>query len=42
MRERARQIGADLQLQSEPGHGTSIRVILPLARAAASPPAPAL
>ena len=29
MRERAAQIGAQLQLESEPGHGTTVRVVLP-------------
>lgn len=29
MRERARQIGADLHLESEPGRGTLIRIVLP-------------
>jgi len=31
MRERARQIGADLTLESSPGSGTQIRVVLPMA-----------
>ncbi len=29
MRERARQIGADFSLQSNPGRGTTVRVVLP-------------
>jgi ligand-binding sensor domain-containing protein/signal transduction histidine kinase len=35
MKERATQIGADLQLLSEPGHGTTVSVHLPAGRAAA-------
>jgi len=35
MKERATQIGADLQLLSEPGHGTTVSVMLPAGRAAA-------
>ena len=30
IRERARLIGADLDIRSEPGDGTTIRVALPL------------
>jgi signal transduction histidine kinase len=33
MKERATQIGAELELKSEPGHGTTISVLLPAARA---------
>jgi signal transduction histidine kinase/ligand-binding sensor domain-containing protein len=29
MRERAAQIGAQLQFESQPGHGTTVRVVLP-------------
>ena len=29
MRERATLIGADLEIQSEPGHGTSVRARVP-------------
>ncbi len=32
MRERAELVGGQLQIQSEPGHGTTIRLRLPLAR----------
>ena len=32
MKERATQIGADLQLLSEPGHGTTVSVLLPVGR----------
>lgn len=32
MRERAMQIGADLQLASEPGRGTTVSVLLPTAQ----------
>jgi len=35
MKERATQIGANLQLLSEPGHGTTVSVHLPAGRAAA-------
>ena len=35
MKERATQIGADLELLSEPGHGTTVSVRLPARRAAA-------
>ena len=35
MKERATQIGADLELLSEPGHGTTVSVLLPARRAAA-------
>jgi signal transduction histidine kinase len=34
MKERASQIGADLELLSEPGHGTTVSVLLPAARGA--------
>jgi signal transduction histidine kinase len=34
MKERATQIGAQLDLSSEPGHGTTVSVQLPLGRAA--------
>jgi len=34
MRERAAQIGAQLQLESQPGHGTTVRVVLPARKAA--------
>ncbi len=34
MKERATQIGADLQLASEPGRGTTVSVVLPAERAA--------
>jgi signal transduction histidine kinase len=34
MRERAAQIGADLELESEPGRGTKVTVVTPLNRAA--------
>ncbi|MDB5174158.1 MAG: putative two-component system sensor kinase [Phycisphaerales bacterium] len=34
MRERAAQIGADLRLVSEPGRGTTVHVLFPLAKAA--------
>jgi nitrate/nitrite-specific signal transduction histidine kinase len=34
MKERATQIGAQLELSSEPGHGTTVSVQLPLGRAA--------
>jgi ligand-binding sensor domain-containing protein/signal transduction histidine kinase len=37
MKERATQIGADLQLRSEPGQGTTVSVHLPTGRAAAPP-----
>ena len=37
MKERATQIGADLQLLSEAGHGTTVSVHLPAGRAAAPP-----
>lgn len=33
MKERATQIGADLQLRSEPGQGTTVSVLLPAGRA---------
>jgi signal transduction histidine kinase/ligand-binding sensor domain-containing protein len=36
MKERATQIGADLELLSEPGHGTTVVVLLPAGRAAAN------
>jgi len=36
MKERATQIGADLQLLSEPGHGTTVSVHLPAGRAPAA------
>jgi signal transduction histidine kinase len=32
MKERAAQIGADLQLASEPGRGTTVSVLLPTGR----------
>jgi len=35
MKERATQIGANLALESEPGHGTTVSVLLPSGRAAA-------
>jgi nitrate/nitrite-specific signal transduction histidine kinase len=35
MKERATQIGADLQLRSEPGQGTTVSVLLPAGRAGA-------
>jgi nitrate/nitrite-specific signal transduction histidine kinase len=35
MKERATQIGADLQLLSEPGQGTTVSVLLPTANVAA-------
>jgi len=35
MKERATQIGAELELLSEPGHGTTVSVLLPAGRAAA-------
>ena len=35
MKERATQIGANLQLTSEPGHGTTVAVLLPIGRATA-------
>jgi signal transduction histidine kinase len=35
MKERATQIGADLQLLSEPGHGTTVSVLLPTGRTTA-------
>jgi len=38
MKERATQIGADLELLSEPGHGTTVSVLLPAGRAAGTPP----
>jgi signal transduction histidine kinase len=38
MKERATQIGANLELSSEPGHGTTVSVLLPAGRAAASLP----
>jgi signal transduction histidine kinase len=34
MKERATQIGAELKLESEPGHGTTVSVYLPAGRAA--------
>jgi nitrate/nitrite-specific signal transduction histidine kinase len=37
MKERATQIGADLTLESEPGQGTTVSVLLPSGRAAAPP-----
>jgi len=33
MKERATQIGAELELLSEPGHGTTVSVVLPAGRA---------
>jgi signal transduction histidine kinase/ligand-binding sensor domain-containing protein len=36
MKERATQIGADLELLSEPGRGTTVSVLLPAGRAAAN------
>jgi ligand-binding sensor domain-containing protein/signal transduction histidine kinase len=36
MKERATQIGADLQLLSEPGHGTTVSILLPARRTAVS------
>jgi signal transduction histidine kinase len=30
MRERAQSIGADLQIESSPGHGTRVRLDVPL------------
>ncbi len=36
MKERATQIGADLELLSEPGHGTTVSVLLPAGRTAAN------
>jgi signal transduction histidine kinase/ligand-binding sensor domain-containing protein len=38
MKERATQIGADLQMLSEPGHGTTVSVLLAAGRAAGTPP----
>jgi len=38
MKERATQIGADLQLSSEAGHGTTVLVVLPVSRVAGTPP----
>ena len=35
MKERATQIGADLKLRSEPGHGTTVLVTLPMGRSVA-------
>ena len=35
MKERATQIGADIELLSEPGYGTTVSVVLPVDRAAA-------
>ncbi len=37
MKERATQIGADLKLWGEPGHGTTVLVILPMGRSIAQP-----
>ena len=37
MKERATTIGANLKLLSEPGHGTTILVLLPVGRPAAQP-----
>jgi signal transduction histidine kinase len=37
MKERATQIGADLQLLSEPGHGTTVSVLLRAGRIAGTP-----
>jgi ligand-binding sensor domain-containing protein/signal transduction histidine kinase len=38
MKERATQIGAHLQLLSEPGHGTTVSVVLPAGRVVGAPP----
>jgi signal transduction histidine kinase len=33
MRERARQIGAELKISTAPGHGTEIEIVVPVASA---------
>jgi nitrate/nitrite-specific signal transduction histidine kinase len=37
MKERATQIGAGLELLSEPGHGTTVSVLLPAGGTATAP-----
>jgi signal transduction histidine kinase len=33
MRERARQIGAELKISTAPGHGTEIEIVVPVTSA---------